>query len=339
VNVVRDLDDELARRAASIALEDATLDLQIRAELEAVATIPSDAPPLDPVSGVDLGNSDDSAGSGASDPNEARLQAQALDAGALSAESLSGSDERDPLAADITADRVEDFGEDFADQTDELLPEPSRSEVDLDRTPLIDATDEMTSPLLQREPSADDSTTLILARSTPSPSSSASGERPRDHASTGPADGSDSNPVAPLRSIKILDAIPVAMGSEGVEIDASPRGKSKVPFSRIQTIAMVAVDGLGSRPVLVIDILLNGSDGIHAPMKLIRFRSDRFDPLVLEPEAASPLMALLAWIKRIQAGSNAICLPSNRILAGKFSRFDSLEAYERQVLSALRADF
>ena len=128
------------------------------------------------------------------------------------------------------------------------------------------------------------------------------------------------------------------MGNEWVEIDASPRGKSKVPFSRIQTISMVAVDGLGSRPVVVIDILLNGSDGIQAPMKLIRFRSDRFDPLVLEPEAASPLLALLAWVKRIQAGSDAICLPSNRILSGKFSRFDSLEAYERQVLTALRAD-
>jgi hypothetical protein len=106
----------------------------------------------------------------------------------------------------------------------------------------------------------------------------------------------------------------------------------------MQSIAMAAVNGLGKRPVLILDIVLSGPDGIDERMKLIRFRSDRFDPLGFEPDAANPLAALTAWVKRLQRKSNAICLPSQVILAGEFARFGSLEAYEREVLMAFRED-
>ena len=245
---------------------------------------------------------------GASDANEASLHAQALDAGAFSAENLSGStdaiapaldfesDDDSELGDSLGGDFDTDFGEDPGDETDEVLMGSFRSDARFDLTPVIDATDELTSPLVQAAVETS------------------------------------------LRSIKVLDAIPIAMSRKWVEIDATPRGKSKVPFSRIQTISMVAVGGLGPRPVLIVDALLNGSDGMHAPIKVIRFRSDRFDPLEFEAAAESPLAALTAWVKRLQVGSNAICLPSREILAGEFSRFESLEDYERRVLTAVRED-
>ena len=146
------------------------------------------------------------------------------------------------------------------------------------------------------------------------------------------------DPFAGRATGKSVDAVPVAMNDGWIEIDASPRGKSKVPFSRIGAIGMAAVSGLGNRPVLIVDIVLTGPDGVDEPMKLIRFRSDRFDPLGFEPAATSPLAALTAWVQRLQNESNAICLPSESILAGKFARFETLEAYEREILMAVRED-
>jgi hypothetical protein len=154
--------------------------------------------------------------------------------------------------------------------------------------------------------------------------------------SIGPAGDSPSPSEPPLRSLNALDAIPITTNDEWIEVDASPRGKSKLPFWRIQTLAMAAVHGLGDRPVLVIDCVLNRSNRMGEEMKAIRFRSDRFDPAIVEPGAPTPLAALTAWVNRVQASSNANCLPSREFLEGGFARFDSLEDYEREVLGAVR---
>ena len=71
-------------------------------------------------------------------------------------------------------------------------------------------------------------------------------------------------------------------------------------------------------------------------MKVIRIRSDRFDPLTLERDAPNPLAALTNWIRKVQQFSNARCEPSRDILKGSFARFASLESYEREVLQAVR---
>jgi membrane associated rhomboid family serine protease len=420
VKVARDLDDGLARRAAAIALNDASLDPQIRVELEPVAAaIQSDSPPPEAhreaieVPGMEsrsqldqrvqaehqsiettafpIGTDSDidSVDQGdlyESDSNEAALKAQALDAGTFSAENLSAEsptgeaaassdasivsdmnsddvlshwNERDPLAEKDAVDLSGDLDEDSADeallnasalerQNDRFdfglnlkgsdLLDPLDAEIDSDLTPMIDATDELTTPLVLSNADGDDQSTVVFDQPTTflEPAESA-GPVPND-SSIGKSAGSGSTSGSLLRSMKALDALPIATGDEWIEIDASPRGKSKVPFSRIQTIAMAAVGGLGNRPVLIVDIMLNGSDGVDEPMKLIRFRSDRFDPRGLEPDAANPLTALIAWVERLQRGSNAICLPSRSILAGEFARFDTLEAYEREVLMAARED-
>jgi hypothetical protein len=144
-------------------------------------------------------------------------------------------------------------------------------------------------------------------------------------------------PVAqapPLRPLKALDAIPVQMEDEALEVDVDGRGKSRLPYARIEAIAVAAVDGLGPRPVLVIDFLLNWSDDVGSPLKSIRIRSDRFDPLAFAPGAANPLDALTTWISGLEQRSNARCLPSRNVLTGGFVRCAALDAYERQVLRA-----
>jgi membrane associated rhomboid family serine protease len=412
VNIARDLDDGLMRRAAIVALNDATLDSKIRAELEAVSVIPSDFPvaneqaetataapmesrsqldrrvlaehqaiestaiPIHADTDFDLGGE---GASGESDRNEASLKAQALDAGAFSAENLSVDssvgenagdvlshwNEPDPLASNRASDPSIDFDEDVTDEAlfdtkdldshddgidfgldlgDSDLLDPLDGETDSDFTPLIDATDELTSPLVSQHgdgtqtASQDGRSTAVFDQPTTFLERPSGEELDSGDFSVGGGGGSESLPGPTLRSMKVLDAVPIAMTEQWVEIDASPRGKSKVPFARIQTVAMAAVGGLGVRPVLIVDVILNGSDSLDEPMKLIRFRSDRFDPLGLEPAAANPLAALIAWVTRLQHGSNAICLPSSKIMDGAFSRFETLEAYERAVLMASRED-
>ena len=391
VKVARDLDDALARQAATIALNDSSLEPGTRAELQTLAAIPSDSPPSEEtevyVSPSPAVVKEEVADLAKFDPNEASLAAQALDAGAFSAENLSAEDpigedagssdvsidfgvnsddvfpelnERDSLlmeddAGDLSGDLVEDWSEETLLDASALEPTEGASDLDLDLgdsdlldplgavtdsdfTPMIDVTDESTSPLVQTNLDGDEQSTVVFDQPTALIKPRESVGVPPIDLAIGATDGLDSTTGSRLRRAKAIDALPIAMNDEWVEIDASPRGKSKVPFSRIETIAMAAVSGLGKRPVLIVDIVLNGSDGLDQPMKLIRFRSDRFDPLGFVPSAANPLVALTAWVQRLQNESNAICLPSESILAGKFARFETLEAYEREILMAVRED-
>jgi hypothetical protein len=317
------------------------------------------------------------------DLNESRPADQSLDAGAFSAESLSSASsadvlshwndpnsksttavlgEKGPLAEnpagedllDASALESHENGFRFGSSDSRVdLFDPLDDETDTDLTPLIDVgsdvTDELTSPLVPDEAVTSTMPTLVSA---PIDSTGAVFDQPMmffDSSAAPTASSSesaiDSTPDIPLRPLKALEAIPISMGTDWIEIDASPKGKSKLPFHRIQTLAMAAVDGLGEKPVLVVDCLLSGSGAIGGSgqsgqsedfMKSIRFRGDRFDPLQFVPDAANALAALTAWIRRLQAGSNANCLPSREILGGSFERFASIEAYEREVLGALQ---
>jgi hypothetical protein len=140
--------------------------------------------------------------------------------------------------------------------------------------------------------------------------------------------------VFQLRALKAIEAVPIQASEEWIEIDATDRGKSKLPLSRIQAISVAAVDGLGPRPVLVLDFVLNWTAGQSEPMKLIRFRSDSFDPLQFVPGAANPLAALTTWIGWFEESCVISCLPNRDILEGRFARFASLREYEREVLMA-----
>jgi len=140
--------------------------------------------------------------------------------------------------------------------------------------------------------------------------------------------------VLARRALKAVAAIPVTVGDDWIEIDADGRGKSRLPLHRIQAIGIGAVEGLGSRPVLVIDFVLNWTGDAGEPLKSIRVRSDRFDPMAFSPGAANPLEALTRWIGSLESRTAATCLPNREILAGAFGRFADLATYERDVLLA-----
>ena len=429
VNIARDLDPELTRTAAQLALEDPSIEGHLREELERLvattdapgAPAASPAPPPASRSQLDrrvqaehqtvettafpLELDTDVETAQASDVNEDALAAQALDTGALSMESLAADATADPEAAPVDSGDVlshwndqsaidadalaavsEDLeptmNEDSLFEIDDLeTPEsgfdfglhsvgadqvdPLEDETDSDLTPMMDATDELTSPLAVDE--GEDTSTAVFGDDASETASDADAKTTfLDAAPAEPIDDdgrtaffdpqaeSDATPVAPAtgdiafaspspeaattlltrRVLKAVDAVPVGASDAWIEVDAEGRGKTKLPLDRIDAIALGAVDGLGPRPVLVIDFVLNWTGDARDPLKSIRARSDRFDPLVFAPGAANPFEALTTWIASLEARTGATCLPNRDVLEGRFGRFEDLASYERDVLLA-----
>jgi hypothetical protein len=65
----------------------------------------------------------------------------------------------------------------------------------------------------------------------------------------------------------------------------------------------------------------------------VRFRSDRYDPRRLAPRAESALVALQTFVAEIGRRASAGALvPSDRVGSGPIAMFESLEAYESELL-------
>ncbi|MDG2333681.1 MAG: rhomboid family intramembrane serine protease [Myxococcota bacterium] len=135
------------------------------------------------------------------------------------------------------------------------------------------------------------------------------------------------------RSAKVLDAVPLAMGAEFLEVEIVGRGRGRIPYGRVEALAVGAVAGLSARPVLVLDLVLNWTSELDEPLKVIRLRGNDFDPIALVPQAASPLEALKQLITTLAQGSAAECLPSPSAVAGEpFRRFEGLAEFEAETL-------
>lgn len=448
VNIARDLDVDLTRRAAKRALDDTTLEPRIRAELEPIARGPRggagadaserEAEPVDaaPVPGgsasalerrvqaehqavettafpldADLDLELGEPAHGRSGDVEAQLADQALDPGALSPDALAeesavrtqgpidtaaapgedagGSagdvlshwrgDEAATPGDDATrVDPADSFaGTALLDAEDLELPgdgllgaegadwvDPEDDVTDTDLTPMIESTEELTSPLAGANANADANAASGVVFDQPTafvgaPADEPAAEPDRNEASTdtltvvgkapagapgtpapvvdlaiGVGSGSDGTPAQELRTLKALEAIPIQLGDGWLEIDVRERGKTRLPLTRIQALAVAAVADLGPKPVLVIDLLLSWQADPGEPLKSFRLRSDGFDPRSLSPSAGDPLAALIGWIGALERETGASCLPSRALLAGDFVRFDTLAGYERDVLSA-----
>jgi len=304
-----------------------------------------------------------------SDPNESKLAGQSLFGDALSEENLSGEVAADALPSDVLshwndrgaldagaladdaprasggagraseADLLETRGLLFGDDDLDLL-DADDDFGDGDPTPLLDdATDELTSPM-GRPPvvaataigDVDSESTVLMSAATMAGVIASGAPAAISSEATEPRAG------AFLRALRTIEAVPVELRAEGVEIDTDGRGKSRLPFARIEAIAVAVVRGLGPRPVVVVDCVLNWRDDIGSPLKLIRFRSDRFDPAVVGQTAAgtTPVSGLGAFAAQLQRAASATCLPSEAILAGSHASFACLEDYEREVLGAER---
>jgi len=137
----------------------------------------------------------------------------------------------------------------------------------------------------------------------------------------------------PARALKVLDAIPLSLGETALTLDVGERGKATLGLERIDAVAVAGVRGLRPRPVVVIDLVTNWLAGEDQPLKVVRLRSDRFDPRRLVEGEGDGTAALLLWISRVVERSGALQLPDPAAAAGDpFRMCDALADYHRDVL-------
>lgn len=132
--------------------------------------------------------------------------------------------------------------------------------------------------------------------------------------------------------------VPRVLEDEAVLLETEEGGELRLDYGRVRALAVAGVNGLGPKPVLLIDLLVDGS-GSERPLAVYRMRSDRFDPRRLASAAPSAIDALRSVVAQLLAGSEALPLPDPKAVVLRPPRmFASVEAYEEQVLQVAERD-
>jgi hypothetical protein len=106
----------------------------------------------------------------------------------------------------------------------------------------------------------------------------------------------------------------------------------------LRAVAVAGVQGLGPKPVVLLDLLVDGG-ATGRPLRVLRLRSDRFSPRRLVPEAPGPVDALRALVERLLTRSAARALPDAEGAALRPVRvFADLAAYHAEVLRPAGAE-
>ncbi len=346
VRIARDLDPELTRRAAEIALQDSRLGMIEREELSQLCSAVPAAPAPQPVPAIDPATADVDRDADTNvdtsveldDPSERQSaipafdeDISALDPGALSLDDL--KDEVAETSAEPGSEGLfDDPGPDGdpGDRGDELeggfdeLDGNGLTEVAMD--PVV-ASEMVTQIGFESSiPDSEDTKSEDTKSEATAPMSIESSIASNSVTTT-------AVDIAPAsRTLRVRDAVPVALESRALVIEVDGGNKTRLPYARIDALAAAAVHGLGAKPVVVIDLVVNWQSASE-PLKIIRLRSDRFDPAQLAPGTANQLEALRKLITDLVRVANATPLPNFSAATGSpFQVFSRLEDYHRVVL-------
>ncbi len=136
------------------------------------------------------------------------------------------------------------------------------------------------------------------------------------------------------RELRVVRAQPSELADDGLVIEIEGGNKRKIPFERVDAISVVAVNGLGEKFVIVVDLVLNWMSESSEPLKVIRLRGDQFDPRQFATGQDSPLDAMRSFTTRLLKRSNATALPDVGSVQGTpFASFADLSSYHRTVLA------
>jgi hypothetical protein len=145
-------------------------------------------------------------------------------------------------------------------------------------------------------------------------------------------------PAAPaLRPLRAMEAVPLRLRGDSLSLEVDGRGKTRLRLEKIDAVSAAAVRLPGrERPVLLVDLALNFSEGGQRPLQVVRLRSDRFDPRRLVEGEAQPLAALRRLVEMLLECSGAAARPDRLTACGRprFAAYESLADYECDVLLA-----
>ncbi len=139
--------------------------------------------------------------------------------------------------------------------------------------------------------------------------------------------------LARFGQAKLTEAHPLALEEDGLRLRLGKGQDAKVGWGKIQAIAVGILDGLGPKPVLVIDLLANWNETEADALHGVRMRSDRYDPRPLVGAEGYAKAAFGQLAGRLIERSGALPLPSAENATGQpFVRYDSPEEFARMVL-------
>jgi membrane associated rhomboid family serine protease len=133
--------------------------------------------------------------------------------------------------------------------------------------------------------------------------------------------------------LKLAEVVPTALEAEGLCLELAGGRAVRLAYGRIDGLAVAAVRGLAPKPVLVLDLLANWRSIDEEILRVVRIRSDAFDPRDLVEGEASAVAAFRGLVLKLLEATGAEALPDrSSVLAGRFCSFADLDAYERSVL-------
>jgi membrane associated rhomboid family serine protease len=190
---------------------------------------------------------------------------------------------------------------------DKNAPDPFSSEIELDAT----------GQLVSTPCSAGDKTPMPLADLLPEEVMQLSLER--------------------FMGVKVTSVKPIELLDHSISVMTSEGKATKLEYERISAIAAAAIPGKSSKPVLIVDLVLNWNDSNAEILHTVRLHSDTFDVRRLIPIARRPMDAFRALIAELLSRSSAVPLPDETGARGHpFRSYPDLETYQCEALSIKR---
>jgi hypothetical protein len=249
------------------------------------------------------------------------------------AEEAMSLDESDDVSIPIEHDPVYDF---TLPSESETLPEPRVRELDATGSLVAsDSSGELVPDSVPPDQWAADPPPPVAA-SPAEPAASEASLPPPPPAPEAPAHDLALAAAASVErfcDLKVIEAAPLELAEEGVALQRVGGGRGRVDYDKVQALAVAAVEGLSSKPVLIIDLIINWNDTGDGPLQLIRLRSDAFDVRKLMPQATRSIDAFRALQEQLLARTGAVPLPDRDAVRGRpFRTYSDLESYLREVL-------
>jgi len=137
--------------------------------------------------------------------------------------------------------------------------------------------------------------------------------------------------------LKCVTAEPTELTEAMLFVQLEGDRRSGIHLDKVQAVAVAEVEGMAEVPVVLVDLLMNIRNDDDTPLRIARLRSDEFDALALMPEEPDSNAALQAFLSKLMEFTRAIPLPDPEAALGLVvPHFDSLDAYEQQVLQVRR---
>jgi membrane associated rhomboid family serine protease len=140
--------------------------------------------------------------------------------------------------------------------------------------------------------------------------------------------------LRPVERLKILEGVPHSISGTVLQFMVGDGGR-RLELTRVDAIAVGAIAQPGSRPFVIVDLILDPPWVGGGDLRVLRMRSSTFDPRTIVG-GEQPMEAFVGLIERLVAASAAVPLPdADHLGAPGATTYASLDEYQGTVLGVV----